>query len=87
MNEDPDIYRYAYGSESFPPKGANRGHYVNARLDALLKAAMVATDQVEKRRDYVEVQQILAEDIAGDSTVGFPNNLRWCTLPLRITKM
>ena len=73
VNEDPDIYRYAYGSESFPPKGANRGHYVNARLDALLKAAIVATDQAEKRRDYVEVQQILAEDLPG-IPLWFPNN-------------
>ncbi len=26
-NEDPDIFRYAYGSGSFPPKGGNRGRY------------------------------------------------------------
>ncbi len=73
VNEDPDIFRYAYGSESFPPKGANRGRYVNARLDALLKAAVVATDQAEKRRDYVEVQQILAEDLPG-IPLWYPNN-------------
>ena len=35
-NEDPDIFRYAYGSGSFPPKGGNRGRYANARVDALL---------------------------------------------------
>ena len=35
-NEDPDILRYMYSSASFPPKGANRGHYVNAKVDALL---------------------------------------------------
>ena len=38
-NEDPDIFRYAYGTRSFPPKGANRGRYSNPRVDALLTAA------------------------------------------------
>ena len=38
-NEDPDIFRYALGSDRFPPKGANRGHYVNPRVDALLAQA------------------------------------------------
>ncbi len=44
-NEDPDIFRYAYGSESFPPKGGNRGRYANARVDALLAAAAAVTDE------------------------------------------
>ena len=35
-NEDPDIFRYAYGSGSFPPKGGNRGRYSNRACDALL---------------------------------------------------
>ncbi len=30
-NEDPDIFRYAYATESFPPKGANRGRYSNPK--------------------------------------------------------
>src|SRR5271156_4076710 len=38
-NEDPDIFRYAYDSHMFPPHGANRGHYVNTELDALIKEA------------------------------------------------
>jgi len=64
-NEDPDIFRYAYGSGSFPPKGGNRGRYANVRVDALLEAAAGETNQEVRRRDYVEVQQILAKDLPG----------------------
>jgi peptide/nickel transport system substrate-binding protein len=67
-NEDPDIFRYMYSSSSFPPKGANRGHYVNGRVDALLAQAATETgsaDEVRARRraEYVEVQKIVAEDM------------------------
>ena len=67
-NEDPDIYRYMVSSESFPPKGANRGHYVNARVDELLAKAAAETGpaaEVEARRraEYVEVQKILADEL------------------------
>ena len=72
-NEDPDIFRYAYGSDRMPPKGGNRGRYSNARLDALLVAAAAATDQEERRRDYVEVQRILAEELPG-IPLWSPNN-------------
>jgi peptide/nickel transport system substrate-binding protein len=67
-NEDPDIFRYMYSSYSFPPKGANRGHYVNARVDALLATAAAETGPAEevqhrRRAEYVEVQKILAEEM------------------------
>jgi peptide/nickel transport system substrate-binding protein len=72
-NEDPEIFRNAYGSESFPPKGGNRGRYANARVDALLAAAAAVTDEAERRKDYVEVQRILAEDLPG-IPLWYPNN-------------
>jgi peptide/nickel transport system substrate-binding protein len=72
-NEDPDIFRYAYGSGSFPPKGGNRGRYADARVDALLAAAAAVTDEAERRKDYVEVQRILAEDLPG-IPLWYPNN-------------
>jgi len=67
-NEDPDIYRYMYSSQSFPPKGANRGHYINARIDALLAKAATETgsaQEVEARRraEYIEIQKILADEV------------------------
>jgi peptide/nickel transport system substrate-binding protein len=72
-NEDPDIFRYAYGSGSFPPKGGNRGRYSNARVDALLTAAAAETDQGRRRKAYVEVQKILAEELPG-IPLWYPNN-------------
>jgi peptide/nickel transport system substrate-binding protein len=67
-NEDPDIFRYMYSSQSFPPKGANRGNYVNARVDALLAQAATETGDPEtvkawRRAEYVEVQKIVAEEM------------------------
>jgi len=72
-NEDPDIFRYAFGSDRVPPKGANRGHYRNARVDELLGDAAKITDEAERRRDYVEVQKILAEDLPA-VPLWYPNN-------------
>jgi peptide/nickel transport system substrate-binding protein len=78
-NEDPDIYRYMDSSGSFPPKGANRGHYVNARVDELLAKAAAETgpaEEVEARRraEYVEVQQILADELPA-IPLWFPDNV------------
>jgi peptide/nickel transport system substrate-binding protein len=73
-NEDPDIFRYGYATESFPPKGANRGHYSNPKLDALLKAAAAESDEAVRRREYVEVQQILAADLPG-IPLWYPDNV------------
>jgi peptide/nickel transport system substrate-binding protein len=72
-NEDPDIFRYAYGSGSFPPKGGNRGRYSNARLDALLAEASASSDRAVRKKDYVEVQRILAEELPG-IPLWYPNN-------------
>jgi peptide/nickel transport system substrate-binding protein len=72
-NEDPDIFRYAYGSGSFPPRGGNRGRYSNARVDALLAEASASSDRAVRKKDYVEVQQILAEELPG-IPLWYPNN-------------
>ncbi len=72
-NEDPDIFRYTYGSESFPPKGGNRGRYSNPKVDTLLTSAATETDPAKRRAGYVKVQQILAEDLPG-IPLWYPNN-------------
>ena len=72
-NEDPAIFRYAFGTGAMPPKGGNRGRYSNALVDALLAAADATTDPAERKRDYVEVQQILAEDLPA-IPLWYPNN-------------
>jgi peptide/nickel transport system substrate-binding protein len=77
-NEDPDIFRYMYSSGSFPPKGANRGHYVNARVDTLLAQAAAETGpadavQARRRAEYVEIQKILADEMPS-VPLWYPNN-------------
>jgi peptide/nickel transport system substrate-binding protein len=72
-NEDPDIFRYAYASTSFPPRGGNRGRYSNARVDGLLKEAVASSDRAARRGAYVEVQKILAEELPG-IPLWYPNN-------------
>jgi peptide/nickel transport system substrate-binding protein len=62
-NEQPDIFTYAFSTASFSPKGANRSHYSNSRLDALLADASLSGDTTRQRTDYIEAQQILARDL------------------------
>ncbi|HEY5057054.1 MAG TPA: ABC transporter substrate-binding protein [Acidobacteriaceae bacterium] len=65
-NEDPDIFRYLYSSASLPPRGANRGHYINPRIDALLAQAAAESGpdaQTRRRADYIAIQKILAIDL------------------------
>ena len=62
-NEQPDIFGYAFSTARIPPKGANRGRYSNSRLDALLDDAGASTDQARRTSDYVQAQQILAQDL------------------------
>ncbi len=62
-NEDPDIFRYAYATASFPPRGANRGRYTNPQMDALIAAAGAESDQSARKTAYAQVQQQLAADL------------------------
>ncbi len=62
-NEQPDIFSYVFSTASFSPKGANRSHYSNPRLDALLDDASVIADPARRKADYQQAQQILARDL------------------------
>jgi peptide/nickel transport system substrate-binding protein len=62
-NEQPDIFNYVFSTASFSPAGANRSHYSNAKVDALLDDAAQNIDTARRRTDYVEAQQILARDL------------------------
>lgn len=72
-NEDPDIFRYAFGSDRFPPKGGNRGRYSNAKLDALLADAARRADQASRAEDFIEAQKILSQDLPA-IPLWYPNN-------------
>ncbi|MBW4039587.1 MAG: ABC transporter substrate-binding protein [Acidobacteria bacterium] len=73
-NEDPDIFHYAYATSMFPPRGANRGRYSNPHLDTLLQSASAATDQPTRRNDYIQIQQILSQDLPS-IPLWYPNNI------------
>jgi peptide/nickel transport system substrate-binding protein len=62
-NEQPDIFSYVFETKHFSPQGANRGHYSNPKLDALLEDAASTGQVKEQVKDYVEAQQILARDL------------------------
>ena len=60
-NEDPDIFRYAYGSDRVPPRGGNRGRFSDPHIDQLLAQAAAITDEPTRRQTFVEVQRVLEE--------------------------
>jgi peptide/nickel transport system substrate-binding protein len=62
-NEDPDFFDYAFSTARIIPKGANRQYYSNPRVDALIAKASVELDQNARKKDYAEIQQILAQDL------------------------
>jgi peptide/nickel transport system substrate-binding protein len=62
-NEDPDIFEYAFDSAKFPPHGANRGYYSNAKVDALIDQARREINPQVRKPLYAEVQRILADDL------------------------
>lgn len=62
-NEQPEIFGYAFATKSFSPAGANRSHYSNPRLDAILDDAAQNSDTNIRRTEYAEAQSILAHDL------------------------
>jgi peptide/nickel transport system substrate-binding protein len=62
-NNDPDIFEFVFSSHKFPPDGANRGHYRNPVLDALLDRARVEADREKRRAILFDIQRIVADDL------------------------
>jgi peptide/nickel transport system substrate-binding protein len=62
-NNDPDIFEFVFSSRRFPPDGANRGHYRNRRIDALVDQIRTEMDREKRKALCSEVQKILAEDL------------------------
>jgi peptide/nickel transport system substrate-binding protein len=61
--KDPDIYRFAFATASFPPDGGNRGWYSNPQLDLVLHQAKAENDLTKRKTLYDEVQKIVDEDL------------------------
>ena len=62
-NEDPNIFEDIFSSQSFPPRSANRGYYSNSRVDELIDDARSTVDRESRKRDYDEIQRIVAVDL------------------------
>jgi len=60
---EPDIFYYIFHSSNVPPRGANRGQYVNPELDKLLEEGRRTLDLEKRKALYSQVQKILAEDL------------------------
>lgn len=57
----PDIFRYAFHSESLPPAGANRGRLMDAVMDELIDKAGQGATLEEQAGYYRQVQQRLLD--------------------------
>ena len=55
----PDIFRYVFHSSAIPPNGANRGRFVDTRVDSLIETAEVEPSLAKQAEYYRELQQIL----------------------------
>jgi peptide/nickel transport system substrate-binding protein len=62
-NNDPDVFDLVFSSKRTPPNGANRGHYRNARVDALIAAIRAEMDREKRTGLCSELQKIVAEDL------------------------
>jgi peptide/nickel transport system substrate-binding protein len=62
-NEDPDIFEHVFYSENTPPRGANRSYYANPQVDQLIDRGRQELDEGKRRRDYREIQNLVAEDL------------------------
>jgi peptide/nickel transport system substrate-binding protein len=62
-NEDPDMFDLIFNSARIPPKGANRGFYRNARVDALIAQGSAEAKQEKRKLIYAELQQIVADEL------------------------
>jgi peptide/nickel transport system substrate-binding protein len=60
---EPDIFHYIFHSSQLPPRGANRGHYVNQAIDHLTEQARKTVDHSERKRIYGQIQRILSVEL------------------------
>jgi peptide/nickel transport system substrate-binding protein len=65
---EPDLFSWVFASWSIPTpengySGANRGHYRNAQLDALLERARSEGNTLDRRETYLAAQRLLAREL------------------------
>lgn len=62
--KSPDIFQYVFHSNAIPPKGANRGRYVDAVADSLIDQAMQSQSIEKQSALYRQLQVRLQENLA-----------------------
>jgi len=62
-NQDPDVFENVFDSASFAPKRANRGHYSNPEVDALIAEGRRSVDEKKRAALYRQIQEILNRDL------------------------
>lgn len=78
----PDIFRYIFHSSSVPPNGANRGRFIDARVDSLIETAENEPALSKQAEYYRELQQILFEALPyvplwyEDNVLAIRNNIQ-----------
>jgi peptide/nickel transport system substrate-binding protein len=60
---DPDIYYWAFHTDSMPPVGSNRNRYSNPEVDRLTNLGRSTPDKDKRRMYYSDIQKILARDL------------------------
>ncbi|MDY6855334.1 MAG: ABC transporter substrate-binding protein [Thermodesulfobacteriota bacterium] len=60
---DPDVLYYIFHSSNIPPHGANRGRYINKRVDRLIEEGRITLDMNRRAKIYSEIQKILALEV------------------------
>ncbi|MFH1873965.1 MAG: ABC transporter substrate-binding protein [Pseudomonadota bacterium] len=60
---EPDFFYDVCHSSQFSPEGVNRDRYSNPEVDKLVAQARITLDQEKRKQLYIEVQQILFEDL------------------------
>jgi peptide/nickel transport system substrate-binding protein len=61
-NQSTDFFKFAYGSQSFPPNGQNRSRYSSPLVDKLLAEGQTASRDQQKQI-FSQVQKRLALDL------------------------
>ncbi len=58
----PEMLYTAFHSDSFPPKGLNRGSFSNSESDKLLTQAIKETDKEKRNKLFIQAQKVLYEN-------------------------
>lgn len=70
----PEMLNFVFSSESFPPKGGNRGLYNNPKMDAFLAKAQSEKDELIRNFYYREALKVANDDYSYIN-LWHPNNL------------